>query len=100
MLLRPNRCSSDKTQNRSFCSLSFCQSHLTRLCDKGAGGGALVSPAGRQDTDSLIVARQTVDTRLDENEAELAVLVLSVALEVLADGDGLLDKHCIVLVDR
>jgi len=30
-----------------------------------------------------------VDTGLDENEAELAVLVLAVALEVLADGDGL-----------
>jgi len=30
-----------------------------------------------------------VDAGLDENEAELAVLVLAVALEVLADGDGL-----------
>lgn len=30
-----------------------------------------------------------MDTRLDENEAELGVLVLAVALEVLADSDGL-----------
>ena len=30
-----------------------------------------------------------MDTRLDENETELSVLVLAVALEVLADGDGL-----------
>jgi hypothetical protein len=30
-----------------------------------------------------------VDTGLNENEAELAVLVLAVALKVLADGDGL-----------
>jgi len=30
-----------------------------------------------------------VDTGLDKNEAELAILVLAVALEVLADGDGL-----------
>lgn len=30
-----------------------------------------------------------MDTGLDENEAELGVLVLAVALEVLADGDGL-----------
>jgi hypothetical protein len=30
-----------------------------------------------------------VDTGLDENEAELGVLVLAVALEVLADGNGL-----------
>jgi len=40
-----------------------------RLCDKGAGGGALVPPGGREDPDSLIVAAQAVDTGLDENEA-------------------------------
>lgn len=33
-----------------------------------------------------------MDPRLDENEAELGVLVLAVALEVLADSDGLYDK--------
>ena len=32
-----------------------------------------------------------MDTGLDENQAELGVLVLAVALEVLADGDGLAD---------
>lgn len=32
-----------------------------------------------------------MDTGLNENEAELGVLVLSVALEVLPDGDGLID---------
>jgi hypothetical protein len=61
----------------------------SRLSDKGAGSGGLVTPGGGQDTDGLVVAGQTVDTRLDENEAELAVLVLAVALKVLADGDGL-----------
>ena len=30
-----------------------------------------------------------MDTRLDENQAELGVLVLAVALKVLADGDSL-----------
>jgi hypothetical protein len=30
-----------------------------------------------------------VDTGLDENQAELGVLVLAVALEVLADGNSL-----------
>jgi hypothetical protein len=59
------------------------------LCDNGAGGGGLVLPRGRQDADGLVVAGETVDTGLDENEAELGVLVLSVALEVLADGHGL-----------
>jgi hypothetical protein len=62
----------------------------TCLCDDGAGGGGLVLPRGRQDTDGLVVAGETVDTRLDENEAELGVLVLPVALQVLADSDSLI----------
>lgn len=59
------------------------------LGNQGAGGGALVSPGRGQDTDGLVVARQTVDTGLDQDEAELGVLVLAVALEVLADGHRL-----------
>jgi len=38
-----------------------------------------------------------VDTGLDQNEAELGVLVLAVALKVLADSDSLLDQHVQVL---
>ena len=59
------------------------------LCDDGAGGGRLVLPVGGEDADGLVVAGQTVDTGLDENQAELGVLVLAVTLEVLADGDSL-----------
>jgi len=40
-----------------------------------------------------------VDTGLDENKTEFGVLVLSVALEMLADGDGLLDQHVQVFWD-
>lgn len=60
-----------------------------RLGDEGGGGGGLVAPGGGQDTDGLVVTGQTVDTGLDQNEAELGVLVLAVALKVLADGDSL-----------
>lgn len=60
-----------------------------RLCDEGAGSGALVSPGRWEDTNGLVVAGETVDTGLDENEAELAVLVFAVALEMLADSDRL-----------
>jgi hypothetical protein len=35
-----------------------------------------------------------VDTGLDENETELGVLVLAVALKVLADGDSLQMRLC------
>lgn len=59
------------------------------LCDDGAGSGALVLPGRGEDTDSLIVTGETVDSRLDENETELGVLVLAVALQVLSDRDGL-----------
>ena len=40
-----------------------------RLCDQGRGSGALVPPGGGEDTDGLVVAGETVDTGLDENEA-------------------------------
>lgn len=59
------------------------------LSDHGAGGGGLVLPVGGKDTDGAVVAGKTVDTGLDENQAELGVLVLAVALKVLADRDGL-----------
>jgi len=38
-----------------------------------------------------------VNSALDQNESELGVLVLSVALQVLADGDGLLHQVVQVL---
>jgi hypothetical protein len=60
-----------------------------RLGNDGAGGRGLVLPGGGEDTDGLVVAGQAVNARLDENQAELGVLVLAVALKVLADGDGL-----------
>lgn len=64
---------------------------VQRLCDEGRGGGALVPPGGGEDADGLVVAGQTVDAGLDKNQAELGVLVLAVALEVLADGNSLGD---------
>ena len=42
-----------------------------RLCDKSRGGGALVPPGRGKGTDGLIVAGETVDTGLDENEAAM-----------------------------
>lgn len=68
--------------------------HLGRLGDHGRSGGGLVAPGGGQDTDGLVVAGQTVDTGLDQNQAELGVLVLAVALKVLADGDSLKRGNC------
>jgi hypothetical protein len=60
-----------------------------RLCHHSAGSCALVLPVGLQHTNGLVVSAEAVDSGFDQNESELGVLVLSVALEVLADGDGL-----------
>jgi len=70
---------------------------LNRLSDDGAGSSGLVLPGGGQDTDGLVVTGKTVDSGLNENEAELGVLVLAVALKVLADSNSLLDEHVQIL---
>lgn len=79
---------------------SFHSSHhifqykINRLCDEGAGSGGLVSPGWGENTDGLVVTGEAVDTRLDENQTELSILVFAVTtFEMLADGDGL----CIAL---
>ena len=47
----------------------------------------------------LVVTRQPVDAALNQNQAELGVLVLAVYLQVLAHGHGLLDQAIQVLWD-
>ena len=41
-----------------------------------------------------------MNTALDQNQTELGVTVLSVALQVLSDGDGLLDQEVHILRQR
>jgi hypothetical protein len=48
----------------------------------------------------LVIARKTVNTRLDQNQAELGVLVLAIRLKVFTHGDSLLDQMPEVLRDR
>lgn len=68
-----------------------------RLGDQGRRCAGLVFPGGREDTLGFVVPGQPMDARLDENQTELAVLVLAVPLQVLADGDGFLDQVVQVL---
>ena len=58
------------------------------LGDEGGGGGGLVLPVGRELARGAVVAGEAVDAGLDEDEAELGVLVLAVALQVLCWGGG------------
>ena len=60
----------------------------------------LLLPGGRKLLRALVVASQTVNTALDQNQAELGVTVLSVALEVLSHGHSLLDQEVHVLRER
>ena len=80
--------------------MSFTIYLITRsLCYHRASSRALISPRRRQHTDSLVVSAEAVDPGLDENESELAVLILAVALEVLTHSDGFLDQHVEIFWD-
>lgn len=59
------------------------------LCNHSTGSSTLVSPGWGEDSNGLIVPGETVNSGLDKNETELGVLVLSVALKMLANSDGL-----------
>ena len=74
---------------QSFHPLTICSSIHPRLCDNGAGGSRLVLPGRGEDADGLVVAGKTVNSGLDQNQAELGVAVLAVALKVLADSNSL-----------
>ncbi len=65
---------------------------MSYLTDECRDGRAVVLEAGFKLAPSLVVARETVDTGFDENEAEFGVLVLAVNREVLADSIGLLEE--------
>ena len=70
-----------------------------RSCNEGGRGGGVVLERWGDLLLRLVVASETVDAGLDENETELGVLVLAVSLEVLADGDSLFDEVPEVLGD-
>ena len=72
---------------------------IALLCHHRASSGALISPCRGQNTHSLVISAEAVNPGLDENESELAVLVLAVALEVLTHSDGFLDQHVEIFWD-
>ena len=73
--------------------------NINTLGDKSGSVGSLVLPVGRELTVALVVASKTVDARLDEDKAELGVLVTVVALKMLAHVHGLTDHEVEILGD-
>lgn len=67
------------------------------LCDESRSGARLVLPVRWKDGLDLVVAGQTVNTRFNQNQAEFAVDVLTIAFQMLADAHGSLDQEVKVL---
>ena len=63
-----------------------------RSCNEGRGGGRVVLERWGDLLLGLVVTSKTVDTRLDQDETELGVLVLAVRLKVFADSNCFLDE--------
>jgi hypothetical protein len=70
-----------------------------RLGDQRGGSCRVILESRGDLLPGLVVPRETVDTRLDQDEPELGVTVLPVGLEVLADGNRLFDEVPEVLRD-
>jgi len=77
----------------------FIDSLRSSLGDQGIGGGGLVSPGGGKGLGLSVVAGNSVNTALHEDELVLLVLVLPELLEVLAHNHSLLDEVVEVLGD-
>mmetsp|Transcript_7818 Transcript_7818/g.14496 ORF Transcript_7818/g.14496 Transcript_7818/m.14496 type:complete len:208 (+) Transcript_7818:383-1006(+) len=69
------------------------------LCNNGTGSGGLVLPVGGELSGGSVVSCQSVDSRFNENQTKLGVLVLTVAFQMLTNLDGLFDEHVQVLWD-
>ena len=54
--------------------------------------GGLVLEGGRQGLHTLVVPGEAVNAALNQNQAELGILVLAIPVQVLADGHCLLDE--------
>merc|ERR1712039_574091 len=70
---------------------------LHRSCDERGGRRRDVLEGSRQGLHALVVPREAVDAALHEDKPELAVLVLAVLVQVLPNGNGLLDQEVEVL---
>ena len=60
----------------------------------------LLLPSRRKLLSSLVVTSETMNTALDHNQTELGITVLAVTLQMLANGNCLLDQEIHILRKR
>ena len=60
----------------------------------------LLLPSRRKLLSSLVVTSETMNTALDHNQTELGITVLAVTLQMLANGNSLLDQEIHILRKR
>ena len=53
----------------------------------------LLLPSRRKLLSSLVVTSETMNTALDHNQTELGITILAVTLQMLANGNSLLDQE-------
>ncbi|KAK8484089.1 hypothetical protein V6N13_104926 [Hibiscus sabdariffa] len=66
--------------------------HLTCLSNKSARSCRFVFSDGRKLLCFLVVTGEPVNPTLNKDQPELGILILPVPLQMLADGNGLLDE--------
>lgn len=79
--------------------MKLYNANSNNLVNQSRGSSRFVLPVWWQDRDSSVVSSQSVDSRFDQNQSELSVLVLSVSFQVLSDRDSLLDQEVQVFWD-
>ena len=99
MIDRSNHSARPLKAQRTSHSLNSDTTQHEHSCNEGGSSCRIVLERWRNLLPCLVVAGETVDTRLNENEAELGVLVLAVDFQVLTDGNSLLDEVPQILRD-
>jgi hypothetical protein len=73
--------------------------HLPTSCNQSASSSGIIFESRGNLLFRLVIPCQTMDSGLDEDQAELGVLVLSICFKMFADGDRLFDEVPKVLWD-
>jgi len=93
---------SENDTNLRWCQTllgQFADTNFDYLGNQSRGSGGLVFPGRGENLGLLVVTSQSVNSALNENKTELGVLVLAVLLQMLSDGNGLLNEVIQILRD-